>query len=399
MRTHRPFYPRLDQGGLTLLELLLVVTILSAVAWMSLEVVNNAGDQTRFEDTRNRLQAIRRAIVGDTSRTLNGQPVISGYVADMGQLPPHLQALMVKDYCVGYPEITNAGDCVTAGGTWQVQSAHTYDDTYNLWSGWNGPYLAATEMTGYNRFQDGWGRRDDTTNNFGWNYSFEVDLTGNPTGNLTIQSYGADGAVGGTDYEGEYPPATAIPNIDDGEYRVLVTDDGATPPPVEDGNGGIYVDFGTVPPCWGCFDAAGTAFLAVGRKACVDASRTWRPASAVNEAACASPLFWLATASLPPLPENICVAVAAISAGTVPPPSGSTALAYTWDGSHQLLMFKFADGTFFNTGRLTFGVFEYDDTTLPPTCNTAKPFTGMTAWKPFDVVPRTNLPPLQWDIK
>ena len=388
MRSHRPFYPRLDQGGFTLLELLLVVTILSAVAWMSLGVVNNNSDQVRFEDTRNRLQAIRRAIIGDTSRTLNGQPVISGYVADMGQVPQYLQALMVEDYCAGFPEINDGGACMTAGGIWQDQQTHDYNSTYNLWSGWNGPYLSATEMTGHNRFQDGWGNRDDATNNFGWNYVVDA------TGNLIIQSYGVDGAAGGASlYEVEYPPATAIPNIDDEEYRVLVTNEGPTAA-AGDGKGGIYVDFGKVPPCWGCFDSDDTPLSVANRMACITAFGTWRPVSAVDEAACSSPRFWLPTASVPN--ENICVAVAANSAGIVPPPLVSSTTAYIWNGSHQLLMFKFTDGTFFNTGRMTFRVFHHDGTN----CDTNSPFTAsMTEWKPFDVIPRTNLPLLQWDIK
>lgn len=46
---------RFDQSGFTLLELLLVVTLLSTTAFMTLSAVENNSDQIRFEDTRNRL--------------------------------------------------------------------------------------------------------------------------------------------------------------------------------------------------------------------------------------------------------------------------------------------------------------------------------------------------------
>ena len=45
-----------------------------------------------FQDaTQKRWNQIRKAIIGDTSRTLNNEPIVSGYVADMGRLPANLQ--------------------------------------------------------------------------------------------------------------------------------------------------------------------------------------------------------------------------------------------------------------------------------------------------------------------
>lgn len=378
MRNNCLAYPRLDQSGLTLLELLLVVTILSAVAWMSLGVVNNNADQVRFEDTKNRLQAIRRAIIGDTSRTLNGQPVISGYVADMGQAPAHLQALMQREYCAGNAAEDVDSDC---GVNWKTQPPYEYDANYNLWHGWNGPYLPATETVDYSRFQDGWGNRNHTTNNFGWNYSVDA-----ATGDLTIQSFGVDGESGGDNvYEIDYPPATTIPNIVDEEYRVLVTN--------SNGAGGVYVDFGKVAQCWKCSVAGAT-----NRKACVDSEHagTWVPVSAADEATCTLELgVWLPSDASS---EDICVAIAYNSEETVEV-HGSSAATYTWDGSRQLLLFKFEDNTYFNIGRMTYRVFLHQGTPTP-SCDPESEFTaGMTTWKPFDVIPRTAIPHLQWDIR
>lgn len=97
-----------------------MVTVLSAVAWMAIGTVSNNSDQVRFDDTRNRLKAIRLAIIGDTSRSLNGGPEIRGYVADMGGLPVDLNALILKDYCSN-PQYTAEISCNSAGETWRVQ--------------------------------------------------------------------------------------------------------------------------------------------------------------------------------------------------------------------------------------------------------------------------------------
>lgn len=345
-----------NERGLTLLELLMVVTILSAVAWMSLGLVSNNADQVRFEDTRNRLQAIRRAIVGDTSRTLNGQPELRGYVADMGNLPADLNELIAQ-------------------GT---QPDYGYDPTYGLWAGWNGPYLAAAELLGSPRFQDGWGRNDGSSN-FGWRYVTD------PSGDLTIQSYGRDGEPGGTgDYEADYPPGQ--PYIAANAYRLSITDEGPTTAP-GDGRGGLWVAFGTPPPCWLCSDATSS-----NRKDCVAAGHTWGPVhTAAAPATCTGGAVWLPNTSAT---ESICLAVARRAAGSVTE-LVSLPEAFVWDGSQQLLQFRFADGTTIHQGQMSFRIFEHDGANC-----TDKAFpAGMTQWKLFSVVPGSVLQPLAWDVE
>ena len=84
-----------DEQGLTLLELLVVVTILSAVAWMSLATVTNSSAQVRFEDSRNRLGSIRNGVLGSTGLTGEGSGMLKGYVVDNGLLPVNIDALVV----------------------------------------------------------------------------------------------------------------------------------------------------------------------------------------------------------------------------------------------------------------------------------------------------------------
>jgi len=220
------------RGGFTLLELLLVVTVLSAVAWMSLGVVGNNADQVRFEGTRNRLQAIRRAIIGDTSRTINGQPEVRGYVADMGRLPENLQ------------ELTTQGS----------QPDYGKDEATKLWRGWNGPYLPpGFGATG--SYLDGWGNNDGSSN-FGWSLAFDTPNTGD----LTVQSLGRDGAADGAEpelYDADYPAPDAAPLIDADEYqREIQTIN-------------VVFDFSNAPQCFQCVSPHTT------QSACVANDGTW----------------------------------------------------------------------------------------------------------------------------
>jgi type II secretory pathway pseudopilin PulG len=366
---------------LTLLELLLVVLILSSVAWMSLSVVSNDADQVRFEDTRNRLLAIRRAIIGDTSRTLNGAPEISGYVADMGGPPPNLHALISRYYCKDGAGVTQT-DCEGGGGTWTEQAAYSYNADYRIWAGWNGPYLRAAELSGNPRFLDGWGN-DNQANNFGWNYVLSS------TGDLTIQSFGRDGEAVATtdDYELEYPPSSAQPYIPANAYKILITDEGTAAS--DDGNGGLFVDFGPIPSCWKCDEHESE----VTRKACIGAGYDWEPVtSAEDSTACATnDGIWLPDVSSE---EDICLVVARRIDGAIDKLI-STKKTFTWNGTHQLLQFKFADSTYLNQGQMSFMLVEHDGTN--PTTN---PFPAdMTQWKVFSVVPGSVLQPLEWDLK
>ena len=81
------------ETGFTLLELLLVVTILSSLALATVSFVENEDNQLRFEDTRARLERIRSAVLGPEypdGRTL------SGYAVDNGKLPESIKDLLER---------------------------------------------------------------------------------------------------------------------------------------------------------------------------------------------------------------------------------------------------------------------------------------------------------------
>jgi prepilin-type N-terminal cleavage/methylation domain-containing protein len=149
------------QRGFTLVELLLVILVLSSLALAATFLVDGLNEQSRFDDTKTRLQLIRQAIVGDSSRTLNGQPDVRGFVADMGRLPIDIQELIEQD-----------GQLAWGLSTVTVPDISSVTVTISLSAGWRGPYLdTLPESDGVRRFRDGWGSGDLSDVNFGWNYS------------------------------------------------------------------------------------------------------------------------------------------------------------------------------------------------------------------------------------
>lgn len=76
----------------TLIELLVVLVILGFFAAMMTKVFTSGDDQRRFDETRIRMEEIKKAILGNKGAYANGQRQFAGYVADMGSLPE-----LVKD--------------------------------------------------------------------------------------------------------------------------------------------------------------------------------------------------------------------------------------------------------------------------------------------------------------
>ncbi|MCG8492379.1 MAG: type II secretion system GspH family protein [Sneathiellales bacterium] len=153
-----------EQAGFTLLELLIVVSILSAIAYVALDTLKEDTAQVRFEQTEARLNSIARAVIGKPDRQLGNGSEISGYVADTGQLPSRLRDL-IEDPCQN----------VTAGACGWLSDG-------DMRFGWRGPYLATPSLGGDLSFRDGWGNIAATAleddDNFGWDFSFCRDESG-----------------------------------------------------------------------------------------------------------------------------------------------------------------------------------------------------------------------------
>ncbi|MEM7173180.1 MAG: prepilin-type N-terminal cleavage/methylation domain-containing protein [Pseudomonadota bacterium] len=194
-------------AGFTLLELLVVISILAVAAFVAVSGLEQDDGQWRLDETRNRIERIRSAIVGDSDLRVNGAPAISGFATDVGALPPCLAAL-----------VDQAGTC---GGVAFDYPAYQVDGATGLGSGWRGPYLSvATEITtGLRAIRDGWGNTSegDDAENFGWS---RFDTTG---GNVVIQSIGADlipNTASAAEYAAldffsrDYPPSPAASPAD-----------------------------------------------------------------------------------------------------------------------------------------------------------------------------------------
>ena len=75
-------------GGFTLLEVLIVLFILGLLAAMVLPAMGVLDDRARRRITQERMDLIRRAILGPEDRfDAQGRPVIGGYVGDMRAWP------------------------------------------------------------------------------------------------------------------------------------------------------------------------------------------------------------------------------------------------------------------------------------------------------------------------
>lgn len=168
------------QQGFTLLEIVLVLFLLGLMASSTLFLTEGIEDQAKYDETKHRIEMIRTAIIGDTSRTINGRPAIGGFASDMGRLPLCLRELLTL---LGCDDTVDTDDLPA----WE-------QDTDSLvWAGWRGPYLSGnTELSGDIHFRDGYGNSGGTTGsptddwqNSGWNLDFTSTV-----GAITIISQG-----------------------------------------------------------------------------------------------------------------------------------------------------------------------------------------------------------------
>lgn len=217
---------RRGQSGFSLLEMLIAVAILSAAAYVALDTVENDTGQRRYDLTELRLQKIRRAIVGDPDLAVNGSPVISGFVADVGQLPRCLDALVDRD-----PDCNENGiPDSDAGDPDQEDAPRSYSELggTGVYSGWRGPYLSADR----NGLTDGWGngRRwllssADPESHQGGNWGWEAGFL---NGNMGMKSLGRDrtpGAIEAATFdEDQYMLDKVHDDITNPEYAITPND-------------------------------------------------------------------------------------------------------------------------------------------------------------------------------
>lgn len=190
-------YPK-KETGFTLIEMLMVILIIAATTKIIAVSFEDIGFSARYEQTISRLDTLRQAIVGNPKRTINGQPDISGFVADMGRLPDNVRELVQSFVCINTASNTVLSDtpnqCIDANelpiylntpcsdnlqtnqvacealsapnNTWVGKQVDTLSNS-GLSFGWNGPYLQVSDNpNNTDTFTDGWG--NESVNDYGW---------------------------------------------------------------------------------------------------------------------------------------------------------------------------------------------------------------------------------------
>lgn len=148
--------------GFTLIEVMLVITLVGILASLTISIVTSLDDKDRYEATRLKMEQIRDAIIGNRAVDSQGNRISFGYVGDWGGLPNLLSNL-----------------------TTSQSPAWSFNSTYGFGTGWKGPY-AKEQWLGE------WGIEKD-----GWNRNFIWSQAGIPP---TLTSYGSDGMAGGTSF-------------------------------------------------------------------------------------------------------------------------------------------------------------------------------------------------------
>ena len=115
MRTNQVLFKNSPKAGFTMIELVMVIVVMAALAAVSVPRINDFITNSKIQASKNEMLQIRAAISGTPDRTAGGRYVDRGYIGDVGAVPSSLNDL-----------ITNPG-------------LPAYD--YFSRTGWNGPYL------------------------------------------------------------------------------------------------------------------------------------------------------------------------------------------------------------------------------------------------------------------
>ena len=158
-----------NQKGFTLIEVLMVVLLITILAVVSIAVLPDTINESRFNQTVAKLNEIRNSMIGNPDIREGTTRTSFGYLGDVGSLPPG-------------PTIVEAVAALLARG---AIPAFAVNSSVRFGFGWNGPYLTGVN-TSTNFTKDAWG-----------NLIVYSPAASPPT----LISRGADGAVGGTGFD------------------------------------------------------------------------------------------------------------------------------------------------------------------------------------------------------
>ncbi|MGB0333186.1 MAG: prepilin-type N-terminal cleavage/methylation domain-containing protein, partial [Planctomycetota bacterium] len=188
MKPTRVIQRRGSRSGLTLLELVVVLAILSALSTVMIAQTGSLTDESRFRKTVRTLESLEHAVLGRAPvGTEDPSGVVPGFVSDMGRLPQ-------ADAALGLSELWDEEPFFNAGLLFQSRVVAGLDSDLVILSGWRGPYLRLP--VGADLLVDGWGVPHGLSDGDG----LAVDAVQDPVGRVSSDGSGRGDAfdpVGG----------------------------------------------------------------------------------------------------------------------------------------------------------------------------------------------------------
>ena len=153
-----------NQKGFTLIELLMVILLIGILSVISITVLPDSVNESRFNQTIEKMNQLRNAMIGNPEIREGSTRTSFGYLGDVGAIPAAISSLLT-----------------IPGGV----SAYATSTTARFGMGWNGLYLTGAN-TNADYTKDAWGT------------AFVYTPGASPP---TLVSRGADLAAGGTGFD------------------------------------------------------------------------------------------------------------------------------------------------------------------------------------------------------
>ena len=195
--------PKPKASGFSLLELVIVLSILTILAGTLLVSLDDSSEEARSTLIQQQHAAIRSAILGSHSVSPRGVVSTNGYISDTGERPTTIASLLVNPNASGWRK---GGDEVADDGWSSSFNGLASRSDILLKHGWRGPYLdsdyAEDEDDSSAILYDAWGNDWDANYDDGTGvdsvtdgiefFSFSKDQEKDPPESEDVEPYSVD---------------------------------------------------------------------------------------------------------------------------------------------------------------------------------------------------------------